>query len=192
MEKGYVRFICPATFLIAAAMGLLGCPEQQLVFIADPGLEQAIRAELGKPFGFFTEADMLELRTLDARNSGIRNLAGLEWAVNLWWLDLDTNAIADLTPLTELVDLMVLNLDTNEIFDISPLAGLLNLDALSLFDNQIGDIKALVTNAVNGGLGPGDHVILDVRHLSEEALFIDVPALQALGVNVLLVEPAGE
>lgn len=168
-----------------------GCPTLSgVVIFKDVNLEKAIRSELGQPFGLLTQEVLLQLETLDAKGRGIRDLTGIEYCENLTWLDLDSNQISDITPLKNLVNLMVLNLDSNQIFDISPLGGLLFLDSLSLFDNQVGDIQWLVTNAQNGGLGPGDFVILDARHLSARALTVDVPTLQALGVDVILVEPA--
>jgi hypothetical protein len=174
------------------ALSTVGCPTaDDIVIFDDPGLESAIREELGQPFGFLTRQGLLNLRTLDAKGRGIGDLTGLEYCENLTWLDLDTNNLSDITPLTNLTNLMVLNLDSNLVFDISPLAGLLNLDELSLFDNQVGDIQALLTNAANGGLGPGDVVILDANTLSDMSLNFDVPALEAMGVNVVLVVPAG-
>ena len=78
------------------------------------------------------------------------------------------------------IDLTYLNLDDNHISDIQPLAGLLNLNGLSLFNNQVADIQPLVANAENGGLGPGDYVILDAATMSDRALTIDIPLLQQL------------
>lgn len=186
-------------FLMAACLAVLtaGCPGDT-VFVRDAALDSAIRAEISKPFGMLTRADMLGLQTLDARNLGIRDLSGLEYCSNLRWLDLDTNQISDLTPLEQLgrpedpfsSPLVYLNLDDNEISDIGPLAGLLNLQGLSLFNNQIADISPLVTNAVNGGLGEGDYVILDMGTLDEEAVNVDLPTLQSLGVRVYAVVPA--
>lgn len=185
------KFWPMAMVLGALVFTSAGCPSLGgVVIFSDPNLERAIRDELGQPFGLLTDEILLQLETLDAKGRGIKDLSGIEYCENLTWLDLDTNQISDITPLKNLVNLMVLNLDSNQIFDVSPLGGLIFLDSLSLFDNQIGDIQWLVTNAENGGLGPGDFVILDSRHLSENALAIDVPALEAHGVDVILVEPA--
>lgn len=187
-----VSTVLYAGLLAVFALSTVGCPAtDQIVIFDDPALERAVRDELGQPFGFLTQQGLLNLQTLDAKGLGISDLTGIENCKNLKWLDLDTNAISDLTPLTNLVNLLSLNLDSNEIFDIAPLAGLLNLDSLSLFDNQVGDIQALVTNAMVGGLGAGDQVVLDANTLSETAVNVDVPQLESLGVNVILVTPAG-
>ncbi len=187
-KRGISRFPM-AWFLVAAGVCFPGCPFLNPVFFRDAALERAIREELTHPLGFLTEDVLLQLETLDARGRGIRDLSGIEFCRNLIWLDLDTNSISDLTPLQNLTSLAILNLDSNEVTDISPLAGLLNLDGLSLFDNQVGDIGALVTNARDGGLGEGDWVILDDRHLSEVARVRDVPELAGRGVNVIVVVP---
>ena len=183
--------------LVGLAFVLAGCPEGidlsnlDPVYFKDSALEAAVRDQLGNPLGILTKGDVLQLRGLDARGLGIRNLAGIENCTNLTWLDIDTNEISDLSPLANLLNITTLNADSNEIFDLAPLVGLINLDALSLFDNQVSDIQPLVTNAVNGGLGPGDYVNLDERHLSERAVQIDIPILETNhGVNVVVVVPA--
>lgn len=183
--------------VIAIAASTAGCPKY--VIFPDKALESAIRAEVGKPFGLLTEDDLLQVRELDARQLNIRDLSGIEYCTNLAWLDLDTNGIADIRSLEQLgrpespfdSPLVYLNLDSNEVTDISPLAGLLNLQGVSLFDNQVADIGPLVTNAQNGGLGPGDYVILDSATLNEEALNVDIPLLESFGVNVIAVAPSG-
>jgi Leucine-rich repeat (LRR) protein len=188
--KRHVMHRATAVALVAVCTVLVtGCPlVGNMVYFKDSALESAVRASIFKPLGPLTEADMLLVTNLDARGLGIRNLSGLEYCLNLTRLDLDTNEISDITPLTNLVKLKVLVLDSNQIFDISPLAGLRELDMLSLFDNQVADIQALITNAGNGGLSEGDVLVLDVRHLGEEALQVQVPVLQnTYGVNVYLV-----
>jgi len=174
-----------------------GCPPDY-VFFADDALESAIRAEIGKPLGFLTAGDLLDVFTLDARNLNIRYLNGLERCTNLEWVDLSGNQIADLrvfedlrNPLDPLESPVVyLNLNSNEITDITPLAGMLNLSGVLLFDNQVADLGPLVTNAELGGLGEGDYVVVDFNTLNEEALNVDIPTLQGFGVNVTQAVPA--
>lgn len=183
--------------VVGCSVCLLGCPPQLVIF-EDHALESAIRAELRKPFGVLTTADLLEVRSLDGRGLGIESLRGLEHCKNLSWLDLDTNRITNITVLGQLgrpenpfdSPLVYLNLDSNQITDISALSGLLNLQGVSLFDNQIADISPLVVNATNMGLGYGDYVILDAATLNEEAIEVDIPTLLDFGVNVVGVEPA--
>lgn len=175
--------------VILTVASLTGCPGDVVVF-QDPALESAVRSAIGRPFGLLSRADLLDAIHVDARGLGIRSLIGIEFCTNLVGLDLDTNAVSDLTPLENLAFLRELNLDSNEVSNLAPLAGLVELDFLSSFNNQVADIQALVTNSLNGGLGEGDQVILDSRTLSEQALTIDVPLLEAAGVNVVLVTSA--
>lgn len=172
-----------------------GCPAS--VFIPDRALDSAIRAELHKPFGMLTEADLLEVQALDARDLNIRDLSGIEHCFNLQWLDLRSNSISNLKPLEQLgrpespfdSPLVYLNLNSNLVSDITPLIGLMNLRTLMLFDNQIADIQALVTNAQYGGLSEGDVVVLDYNHLSTDSLTVDIPLLESYGVRVLEAIP---
>lgn len=174
---------------------LTGCPGS--VIIPDQALDSAIRAELRKPFGFLTEADLLAVQTLDARELNIRDLSGIEHCLNLQWLDLRSNGISNLKPLEQLgrpaspfdSPLVYLNLNSNLVSDITPLIGLMNLQTLMLFDNQIADIQALVTNAQYGGLGEGDVVVLDYDHLGTDSLTVDIPLLESYGVRVLEAIP---
>ena len=94
--------------LVGCASVFSGCPPETIVVFADTGLENAIRAELGLPFGFLTQANLLELRELDARALAIRDLSGIEYCTNLTSLDLDANEISDITPLTAMVQGVVL------------------------------------------------------------------------------------
>lgn len=180
-----------ATLLTAVLITFSGCPNgSPIVIFKDINLENAVREQLGLPFGFITRLDLLGLEVLDGRNRGIQDLTGLEYAENLVSLDLDTNEIADLIPLTNLINLEVLNLDDNQVFDLTPLAGLLQLTTLSLFNNQIADLTPLITNAQNGGLGEGDVIIVDEATLNEIGLLQAQQLVTEFGCNVVLAEPA--
>ena len=133
--------------------------------IADPALRAAIRAALSKAPGKAVKPqDLAGLEELTARNAGIRDLSGLERAVNLKELDLGFNPLADLQPLADLPALESLNLDGavtdlqalaslprvqrlslrhNGIEDLWPLAGLTSLTELSLGGNRIADLQPL-------------------------------------------------
>ena len=114
------------------------------VSMPDANLRAAVAAELGKASGEpITQADMATLTSLTAVAAGIDDLTGLESAVNLTKLYLNSNAIADLNPLAGLTALEALDLSDNDIVDISPLGGLTDLERLSFPDNQVEDISAL-------------------------------------------------
>ena len=136
------------------------------VEIPDPNLESAIREELALADEMsLSQADMLQLNRLEARDSQIQHLTGLEYATNLIGITLPYNEISDLTPLVGLMRLEYLwfwgnpisdlfplmnltalkriDLARCQISDISPLANLTQLTSINLRDNHIEDISAL-------------------------------------------------
>ena len=74
---------------------------------------------------------------------GIKNLLGLENAVNLEKLDLNENEISDLSPIAKLNKLTKLSLIRNRISNLQPLSELTNLEYLDLYANKIVDISPL-------------------------------------------------
>ena len=74
---------------------------------------------------------------------GIKNLLGLENAVNLEKLDLNENEISDLSPIAKLNKLTKLSLIRNRISDLQPLSELTNLEYLDLYANKIENISPL-------------------------------------------------
>ena len=133
--------------LIACAFFLI--PHQiaiaQTVHIPDPNLRAALGSALGKEVGAdISQAEMESLESLDAFEAGIRDLTGLEFAVNLAAVYLGLNEIGDVSPLKNLTKLTVLDLHRNgKILDVSPLKGLTNLTWLSLRGNRISDVSPL-------------------------------------------------
>ncbi len=172
------------------------------VTIPDANLRAAIEAALGKTNGAtITAADMETLTTLSARNAGISDLTGLEFATNLTELQLDYNrrisdvsSLAGLTNLTELylrfntitdvsslealTKLTHLALAANEITDVSSLGGLTNLTTLRLTFNAIMDVSSLerLTNL--------QYLDLRGNPLSVSSINDHVPALERNGVTV--------
>lgn len=117
VDKGYwlsSRFFV-GVLTLALSLCAMGCPGDLVVTFADPGLEGAVRAELGYPVGLLHQSDLLKLRTLDARNLDIRDLSGLEFARNLFALDVSGNNIADVGVLENLPHLTKVTLEENPI-----------------------------------------------------------------------------
>lgn len=194
-----IRTVLLSTLAGVLCVALAGCPNAAIVVFPDEGLETAIRTQLRIPFGFITAGDLLELRTLDARNFNIRDLRGLENAANLTSLDISTdvalqNAVRDLTPLADLTNLRFLDVENNDITDITSIAGLFNLDELYMAGNPIFNIGPLVANAENGGLGAGDSVtltrdtLLDDEGETSEIVAQQLNRLVDLGVDVILID----
>ena len=115
-----------------------------LVAIPDENLRAAIEAALGKANGAtITQAEMSTLTRLDAPNSDISDLTGLEFATGLTYLRIDDNLISDLSALAGLTSLRQLSFRTNIISDISALSGLTNLVTLELDGNIISDFSPI-------------------------------------------------
>ena len=123
------------------------------VEVPDEELRTSIRRRLRMASGApITQGAMARLRWMrwdldgdgaptGAREAGIADLTGLEFAINLEALSLWANEIADVSPLSGLTALQVLALFDNEIADVSPLSGLTALRELYLGGNAITDVS---------------------------------------------------
>ena len=130
------------------------------VTIPDANLRAVIEDSLGKASGApISRAEMASLTRLEAPNSDISDLTGLEFATGLTFLRLGTeyrygrinsNYISDLSPLANLTHLTYLHLGRNIISDITPLSNLTNLTTLELDDNIISNLSPLsnLTNLI--------------------------------------------
>ena len=142
-------------------------------------IETALKVAPGDPI---VPAEIEILRSLEVRETQIRDLTGLELATNLSDLRLVENGIVDVSVLSGLTNLTKLNLGNNSISDLSPLEGLANLTELLLGNNNISDISPLVANT---GLESGDTVRLRRNSLSYQSIHTHIPTLQNRGVTVV-------
>ena len=151
--------------------GHLRIATAQTVHIPDASLRTVIEAALGKKAGEdITQADMVDLVVLDAFESGIRDLTGLEFATNLVELRLGLNQISEVSSLRGLTKLTVLDLHRNQrISDVSPLKNLTNLVWLSLRGNQILDMSPLTNLTTLTFLHIGYNSISDISSLKNLA-----------------------
>ena len=138
------------------------------VNLPDPLLRAVIERMLDKSPG--TPISQAEIATLTYTPSGswslgIRDLTGLEFAVNFTHLDLRDNSLTDISALAGLTKLIQLALGNNSIMDISPLAGLSTLEWLVLDDNSFSDISALAKLTALKQLVLGNNVISDISPL---------------------------
>ncbi len=163
----------------------------EIVNMPDANLAAAVRKALGLGANApITDQAMQRLTRLEARESQIKNLTGLEHATQLTDLRLYKNQIRNISPLTGLTRLKRLDVDVNQISNITPLAGLTQLEGLylganqinnqdvqllsnltqlrwlSLYGNQISNIKPLANLTKLEGLWIGDNQIRDVSPLS--------------------------
>ena len=119
-------------------------PPPKNVSIPDRNLAAAVRKALGlAPNTRITERAMKTLTTLDARNSQIKNLIGLEHATQLTWLLIGDNPISDFRPLANLNQLEGLSVWSSNFSDITLLANKRKLINLWLGRNNIRNITPL-------------------------------------------------
>ena len=118
------------------------CEAKQL-YVPEPALERALCQALSVDRENLTESLVAEkLRFLEVNDSEIRNLQGLEGAVNLETLVLKDNLIQDLRPLAELANLRKLDLAGNK---ISSLRSLIPLSR-SKMERRASELQASLNN----------------------------------------------
>ena len=125
------------------------------ITIPDIYLRAVIEDSLNKARGeAITAAEMATLTRLEAPNSRVRDLTGIEYATELTVLNLgdvfingnriNSNEISDISPLSGLVKLTELYIHRNQIWDISSLSNLTELEKLDVSANfHISDISPL-------------------------------------------------
>ncbi len=116
------------------------------VHIPDPNLRTFIAAELDKrPNAPITAEEMKRLKNLDlckgGCEKGIRDLTGVQFAINLSRINISHNQVSDLSPIAGLIELRELWITDNPVSDISPVRGLTNLTHLGFERCQVSDIS---------------------------------------------------
>ncbi len=150
----------------------------QTVNIPDANLREAINEALGKaPNAQITADEMATLRELRAVSMEIKNLAGLEAAINLERLNLNNNLISDLSPLAGMTKLRRLDLEENLISDISPLEGLIGMEDLHLGPNLVSDISSLAR------LNNLRHIRLHHNAISDLSPLAGLTKLETIGMS---------
>ncbi len=153
--------------LITILFTFVACSFSDHVNFPDANLADAVREELHiPPDAPISIKKLQELKRLDAPKVGIKDLTGLENAINLLYLKLSENQISDISPLTELTQLTSLDLRNNQISDITPLTQLTNLIILYLSQNKIADIRPLSQLAGLLILFLDENKISDISELS--------------------------
>lgn len=125
-----------------------------VVTFADPVLEAMVRGSMGIPEGDITAEEASSVTRLDfsgqwqgyvSEGASISDIGGLEFFVNLEFLDLSLNEISDIAPLADLHKLTALMLSGNPITDLTPLTGLTSLKLLDLTGCAAQDYASLST-----------------------------------------------
>ena len=118
-----------------------------VVQIPDPNLRALIADTLDKSVNApITVTDMKRVRDVNACGRGcelgIRDLTGLEFAINLTYINISHNQVTDISPLAGLIQLRELWLTDNLVSDISPVSGLTNLNILGVSEcTDLSDIS---------------------------------------------------
>lgn len=150
-------------------------------------------------------AGLTNLEVLRINNTGATDYTPLYGMTQLTWLDVSWNPVADisyvthlpsltqfwaagcgittLAPLNGMTNAAELYIGSNQITSLAPLGGLPYLHIVHAPFNQIADLQPLVDNA---GFGAGDELYLRGNPLSTTATTVQIPALEAKGVNVVL------
>lgn len=137
-----------------------------IVIFDDANLEAQIATQLGVAVGEITVEKMQTLYTLEAPDSGITDLTGLEYAVNISSISMDNNNISDLTPIAGLTNLTDISLSNNMISDLSPISELTNLYLISMSNNQITDLTPISNLTQLGELYMNNNKISDLTPIS--------------------------
>lgn len=180
------------------------CFVDVVVNFPDTALENVIRSAIQLPVGDIHRSDLMNFTFLDANWRGIESLSGLEHCTSLFGIFINGNEIVDLSPLAGLYGIFFLQAGQNNITSIAPLTNLHHITGLSLHNNPITDLTPLITtdrlhilmlnNCPVTDLGPllanPDFAATDTLFvygcpLSDNAINVQIPALQARGVEVL-------
>ena len=114
------------------------------VRIPDARLRRSIEQALDRPAGaFIMPHEMSQLDRLQLRNAGIADLGGLEFAVNLTFLNLINNPASDISRLWSLRRLGQLYMGYNDTKHVAALAGMTDLAILHIYYTQVSDISVL-------------------------------------------------
>ena len=154
-------------------------PPPKDVSIPDQNLAAALREALKLGGNArIPERAMQTLTKLDARDSNIKNLAGLEHATGLRVLELRDNQIRDIRPLVNLKNLTELILDNNRVSDIRPLTNMKQLTWLLIGKNPISDFTPIKNLTELRGLSFWGNNVRDVT------LFADLTKLTNLWLGL--------
>ena len=164
--KGFYRL-----FVIITALSCclnLASAQNAPEWMPDENLRTAVRQALNiDTDSLLTQQAMQGLTSLNAENSEITNIRGLEHATQLEVLNLGGNEITTITLLEGLTHLTELSLDANHIRTITPLEELVNLTRLNLGSNQIIDIVPLTALTQITDLNLLNNNINDITPLAE-------------------------
>ncbi|MCY6483258.1 leucine-rich repeat domain-containing protein [Clostridium aestuarii] len=140
-----------------------------VVKFKDKNLEQVIRIIINKPKGDILKEEMGYIKKIninDFNKGKIKDLEGIQYAINLEDLNLLNQDINDIHQLSKLVNLKALGLVGNKIKEISALRNLTKLKMLAISHNNITDITPLENLVKLESLLAQNNNISDISSLS--------------------------
>ena len=151
--------------------------------VADKNLQNLLNVLLNKEEGTsITSADLLVLTDLDAKETSLVDLTGLQAGINLTHLYLDNNQISNLSPLADLGKVTEINLTNNLIKSVEAFSTWRGECKINLNGNLIRDLSPLVNNPWLSG---NTEIQVQGNPLNSNALLIQIPALKSRGLTVV-------
>jgi len=193
----------PAAAPVAVTAPITEDDESIDVWMPNKTLQQMVSKSLGKSVDSITKEDMKKVLRLSVDHNKTYSfvngtdsfsLAGLKYATNLEYLDLDysdfqtffymSGDLTDISELATLTSLTHLDISNNKVRDISALANLTNLTYLDVTGNQIYDFSSLDANQFSY-LNFGEQLaVLDPVTIATDAPSYTVPSLLKLPKNL--------
>ena len=142
-------------------------PDPEAIVIPDPNLAAAVRRTLNiLEEDDITQLDMLKIKSLQAFQSQITDITGLEHALKLESATFSDNNIQDVTPLAGLPHLRNLTLRYNPIRDVTPLQRCPVLEHLNIHRTQVRDMKSLAGMTQLNLLVLSENQLVDITPLA--------------------------
>ncbi|MGG3925093.1 leucine-rich repeat domain-containing protein [Metabacillus fastidiosus] len=127
----------------ASAVENINLKQEEAVIIKDKQLQRAIAEELQLQRKEIYKSDIEKLKSLSVPFKGIKDLSGIEQAVNLEKLEIGGNNFSSLAPIKQLNKLEHLDILAYEGSDFENLKGLVNLKTLNVSATLFQDLNML-------------------------------------------------
>lgn len=174
--KSVVSTLFPSPQIEIPAEPIPEIRPDDIVHFPDPNLRAEIAKMLVKPVNDpITAQEMESFRTfpMDLGKAtllkNIKDLTGLEYAINVETIWISGNPISDLSPIADLPNLKDLRVEGCNISDLSPIVDLTKLRILTLRNNPISDLSPLASLKK-----------LELIHLGQGFLTTDISVLSQL------------
>lgn len=144
-----------------------GFNQSQIINIPDANLKRVIQNVLSlNSDDNITADDMAKLKSFSAASQNIKDLEGMQYAINLQQVSFDYNPLENLSPLNNLTNLSDLYLQHTNITNLADLTNLPNLVDLRINYNNIKDISSINNFSKLTVLGADSNQIDNISSLS--------------------------